>query len=202
MDGLGFALAVLLVELTPGPNMAWLVALTLAEGRRAGCMAAAGVALGLAINVALAGAGLGALLDRAPGLGAGLGVAAGAMMLWLAWRGWTAPADAPATHTTAGTRSLHGVVTGLVLNVFNAKAALFFLTVAPRFLDAAPGWREIAALGLISVGVATLVHLGLVFGAGGVRRVLVRPSRVRRVRRGLALGMAAVGLWFLVAAIP
>ena len=39
----GFALAVLLIELTPGPNMGWLVTLTLAEGRRAGLGAIAGV---------------------------------------------------------------------------------------------------------------------------------------------------------------
>ncbi|NJS14308.1 MAG: hypothetical protein HC788_06405 [Sphingopyxis sp.] len=36
MDLGGFALAVLLIELTPGPNMAWLVTLTLSQGRRAG----------------------------------------------------------------------------------------------------------------------------------------------------------------------
>jgi hypothetical protein len=36
IDVTGFALAVLLIELTPGPNMAWIVTLTLAEGRRAG----------------------------------------------------------------------------------------------------------------------------------------------------------------------
>ena len=57
LDWFGFALAVLLVEITPGPNMAWLVSLTLAEGRRAGLAATAGVAIGLALNAALAGLG-------------------------------------------------------------------------------------------------------------------------------------------------
>ena len=53
MDLLGFAFAVLLIELTPGPNMGWLVALTLAEGRRSGLAATAGIALGLAGNAAV-----------------------------------------------------------------------------------------------------------------------------------------------------
>ena len=44
IDWPGFALAVLLVELTPGPNMAWLAALTIAQGRRAGLSATVGVA--------------------------------------------------------------------------------------------------------------------------------------------------------------
>jgi hypothetical protein len=53
IDLAGFALAVLLIELTPGPNMAWLVTLTLAEGRRAGLGAITGIALGLAANALL-----------------------------------------------------------------------------------------------------------------------------------------------------
>ena len=53
IDLAGFALAVLLIELTPGPNMGWLVTLTLAEGRRAGLGAITGIALGLAANAAL-----------------------------------------------------------------------------------------------------------------------------------------------------
>ena len=47
MDIIGFALAVLLIELTPGPNMAWLAGLAATEGRRCGLSAVAGVALGL-----------------------------------------------------------------------------------------------------------------------------------------------------------
>lgn len=66
IDWAGFALAVLLVELTPGPNMAWLAALTVAEGRRAGLTATAGVALGLAINAGVAAAGLAALATANP----------------------------------------------------------------------------------------------------------------------------------------
>lgn len=45
MDIIGFALAVLLIELTPGPNMAWLAGLAATEGRRCGLAAVAGVAL-------------------------------------------------------------------------------------------------------------------------------------------------------------
>ena len=58
MDIVGFALAVLLIELTPGPNMAWLSGLAATEGRRAGLSAVAGVALGLLVNGVLAALGL------------------------------------------------------------------------------------------------------------------------------------------------
>jgi threonine/homoserine/homoserine lactone efflux protein len=54
-DWAGFALAVLLIELTPGPNMAWLAALSLGQGRRAGLAAVAGIAIGLFVNALTAG---------------------------------------------------------------------------------------------------------------------------------------------------
>ena len=82
----GFALAVLLIELTPGPNMAWLVTLTLAEGRRAGLGAIAGVALGLAANAAISVLAASLILGQGPALTRGISVLAAAMMAWLAWR--------------------------------------------------------------------------------------------------------------------
>ncbi|VXB32718.1 conserved membrane hypothetical protein [Luteimonas sp. 9C] len=200
MDWLGFTLAVLLVEITPGPNMAWLVSLTLAEGRRAGLMAIAGVAIGLTLNAALSSLGLNALLVNVPAIGTWVGVAAGLMMLWLAWRGWQASTDASAAHV-AGLAPQRILWAGVAINLFNAKAALFFLTVVPRFLSGpdAP-LREILLLGLISVGVATAVHLGLVLGAGRLRHALSRPERMQPVRRVLALGMIGVAGWFFYAA--
>lgn len=199
LDWFGFALAVLLVEITPGPNMAWLVSLTLAEGRRAGLAATAGVAIGLALNAALAGLGLSALLVNFPAVETWIGMAAGLMMLWLAWRSWR---DAGESTAATGRTLLQLLGAGIVLNLLNAKAAAFFLTVVPRFLSGPDAsLREILSLGAISVGVATLVHLGLVLGAGRLRRVLARPERLRPVRRMLALGMVAVGGWFFYSAL-
>ena len=54
-----FAVAVLVIELTPGPNMSWLAALSLGEGRRAGIAATVGIAIGLALNAVMAALGLG-----------------------------------------------------------------------------------------------------------------------------------------------
>lgn len=200
MDWLGFAFAVLLVEITPGPNMAWLVSLTLAEGRRAGLMATAGVAIGLALNAALSSLGLSALLVNFPTIGTWVGVGAGLMMLWLAWRGWQATTDSSSA-AVAGQTPHHVLWAVVAINLLNAKAALFFLTVVPRFLSGpdAP-LREILLLGVISVCVATAVHLALVFGAGRLRHVLTRPDRMQPVRRALALGMVGVAGWFFYAA--
>ena len=85
MDLIGFALAVLLIELTPGPNMGWLVALTLADGRRAGLAAMVGIAAGLACNAALSVLAASLLLGSGAVLAQGVAVMGAAMMAWLAW---------------------------------------------------------------------------------------------------------------------
>jgi len=84
----GFALAVLLIELTPGPNMAWLAGLAATEGVRHGLAAVAGVAIGLLANGVLAALGLAALLQAAPEAWIFLRLGGAAMMLWLAIDTW------------------------------------------------------------------------------------------------------------------
>ena len=130
------------------------------------------------------------------------GVAAGLMMLWLAWQGWRSQDDGAAPAGAVGRTRRQALFAGIALNLVNVKAALFFVTVAPRFLSGpdAPA-REFVMLGMISVGVATLAHLGLVLGAAGLRRWWLRPGRVAIIRRVLALGMAAVGVWFITTAL-
>src|SRR6476620_6736819 len=59
---LEFILTVLLLELTPGPNMAYLATLTLDRGRWAGLLATAGVAAGLSVHAVVAAFGLGVLI--------------------------------------------------------------------------------------------------------------------------------------------
>ena len=66
MDLLTFVLAVLLLELTPGPNMAYLATLTLSRGRAAGLIATAGVASGLTVHAIVAGLGAGLLIQQYP----------------------------------------------------------------------------------------------------------------------------------------
>ena len=66
MDPITFLLAVLLLELTPGPNMAYLSTLALSRGRTAGLIATVGVAFGLAVHATVAGLGAGVLIQQYP----------------------------------------------------------------------------------------------------------------------------------------
>ena len=81
-----FLLAVVLLELTPGPNMAYLATLALSQGRVAGLIATAGVASGLAVHAIVAGLGAGVLIPEYPLLYSVLRWAGVAFLLYLAFK--------------------------------------------------------------------------------------------------------------------
>lgn len=191
----GFALASMLIELTPGPNMAWLVLLTLGEGRKAGLAAVLGVALGLAAVGGAAALGLAALVSASPVLWNLLRWSGVAFLLWLAWDGWRGASDGAGVAHRVGPRAAFR--RGLVTNLLNPKAALFFVAVLPGFVDdGAPALPQTLALSAIYVAVATAIHAGLVLLAGVARPVILQPRRERTVRRGLSVLLALVAVWF------
>lgn len=199
MDLVGFALAVLLIELTPGPNMAWLAGLAATEGRRRGLAAVAGIAVGLSANGVLAALGLAALLQAAPQLWIGLRVAGAAMMFWLAIETWRGAGKAGARGpSAASTRRAFG--TGALINLLNPKAYIFFLVVAPQFMGGARlSLSSALLLCLVSVTIATTIHVAIVMAGDRAHNWLNDPRRTANVRRVFAVVMLGVAVSFLVA---
>src|SRR5690606_17412999 len=115
---LSFALASLLIELTPGPNMAYLAILAADRGKKAGLAAVGGVALGLALLGLLAVLGLGALLVEQPGLFQALRWAGVAYLLYLAWEAWSdarKPIEAP--DPMRGSGAISGAVSSPICSI-------------------------------------------------------------------------------------
>lgn len=193
LDIAGFAAAVLLIELTPGPNMAWLAGLAATEGKRSGLSAVAGIALGLLANGVLAALGLATLLKAMPALLHGLRIAGAAMMVWLAIEAWRGAEKAPPPTATR-----RAFATGALLNLLNPKAYLFFVVVAPEFLGGRTlGLAEALTLALVSTGIATLIHLAIVLAGSRAQAWLADPARTKWVRRGFAVVMLCVAASFL-----
>lgn len=189
---LEFALVSLIVELTPGPNMGYLVALVMARGMRAGLFAVAGVVVGLSVIGLLAVSGLATVVDEVPGVATGLRFGGTAFLLYLAYDAWRDPAPQQAAEGGQNFRR------GLITNLLNPKAALFYLTVLPPFAEAA-GMADRVGLVIcvgVYVAIATFVHLGIVVAAAGLHRVALTPGNERVVRRIAACLLALVALWF------
>lgn len=197
LDGLlpqsaaAFALASLIIELTPGPNMTWLVLVAAEEGRRKAFPAVAGVGLGLAIVGAVAAVGVAEIVRSSTLAYEVLRWAGIAFLFWLAFDAWRGDG---AKETG---RRRNYFLRGLLSNLLNPKAFIFYVSVLPTFVDPAGDLLvETLSLTAIYVVIATAVHAGLVVAAGALQPLVNRPDIECRVRRALALLLALVAVWF------
>lgn len=190
-----FLVTALVLELTPGPNMAWLALLTATSGRRAGLAAVLGITLGLTVQALLAAMGVAVLLSTRPALFQALHLAGVAYLLYLGVESWR-DAGNPAHHLKGGGEGGGtGFRRGLITNLLNPKAALLFLTVLPGFLSVdAQAW-EVAVLSAIYLVVAVAVHLVIVAAAGALRGPLADQAVSVRMHRVQALTLAVVAFW-------
>lgn len=194
-----FLLAMVLVELTPGPNMAYLAALSLQRGRLAGFAAVAGVTLGLAVYLAASVLGLTELIIVWPPAYEALRWAGVGYMLWLAWEAWRGGEAGPELAQPAGSMAVL-VGRGFLANVLNPKAALFYVTLLPGFIR--PGFAsppvQAATFGLGHLAISLVVHSAIVLAASraGVLLAAVAPGApLRRIRQGLAMSLVLVAAW-------
>jgi threonine/homoserine/homoserine lactone efflux protein len=189
-----FLLTSLIIELTPGPNMAYLAALALSRGRGVAFAAVAGVACGLMLLGLLAAAGLQGLILASPWLYQTIRTAGFLYLLWLAWETWQPP-----RRPADGSDILDGFWRGLITNLLNPKAGLFYVAVLPTFLKPADGGVAVqsALLAAVYVAIATAVHLAIVVFASAAGTMLAAEARIRTVRRCLAIALVGVAVWFV-----
>jgi threonine/homoserine/homoserine lactone efflux protein len=194
-----FALAVLLLALTPGPVWIYLISRTLTQGRRAGYFSLIGVMVGVAMHLLAAALGLSALLLALPAAFNVIKLAGAAYLLWLAWstlRGggfsFTPQPLDPVPDAVLFRQSL-------TASVVNPKVAVFYLSLFPQFVDPASGsvLLQSLALGVVHISVGTLVDGTLVTIAGALSGWIARRPGWLRLQRwflGGAFGVLAVWL--------
>lgn len=196
-----FIVAGLLLNLTPGPDVLFIVTQALKSGARAGMVAALGIAAGCCVHIVAAALGVSALVAASATafavlkwLGAAYLVYVGAAML-LARRP-REPEPALAVATTAQRLGLglgRLFLLGFWTNALNPKVALFFLAFVPQFIAPGAGDKTLAFLGL---GVlfnlnGLLVNLGWALLAAGL------AARMGALRHGLAGLQRVAGALFI-----
>ncbi|RTL53667.1 MAG: LysE family translocator [Bradyrhizobiaceae bacterium] len=194
-----FVLTSFVIEMTPGPNMAYLATLSLSQGVRAGLAAVMGVALGLSVYGVAAALGLSAIIDNSPLFYEVLRWGGFAYLLWLAWEAWTSESEtSPENLKDLNIGALVAFRRGLITNLLNPKAMVFYVAVLPDFVQIGRGsvTAQTLMLSAIYVGVATTIHLAIVLLAGRLQSVISTPDKRRAIRRMLALLLAVIAIWF------
>jgi threonine/homoserine/homoserine lactone efflux protein len=190
-----FVLSGLLLNITPGPDTAYIVGRSVQVGWRGGAAAALGISAGCLVHVFAAAIGLSALLAASSlaftvvkWIGAAYLLYTGIQML---------RARTPSLLPEAAAQrvlSLRQVFwQGVLTNALNPKVALFFLAFLPQFVDPDAASKALAfiALGLIFISTGTAWGLGVaVFAAKAA-------SRVRQSSRALVWINRALGGVFI-----
>ena len=193
-----FALASVLLALTPGPNLLYLVSRTLCQGRTAGLVSLAGTTSGFLFYAVSAALGLTAVFVAVPVLFDVVRWAGAAYLLWLAWDavrprgsgGLFARRDLPVARPAVLFR------TGVITSILNPKVALFYLALFPQFVDPARGsvLAQSLVLAAIQIVIDALIDSLFVLAAASVARWLSeRPAWVtaqRWVLGGVFAGIA------------
>lgn len=197
-----FVVAGLLLNITPGVDMALVLRSTAAQGLRAGAAASLGISAGCCVHIAAAALGMGALLTSSPTIFRLVQWAGAAYLVWLGV-GMLRSRAATATGGAAGTTrpALRRVfVQGFLTNALNPKVVLFFLAFVPQFIRAEPVHPAAAFLLLGSVFVAngTLVSLAIAAVVAALRRRMSGSTHWQRLgpwlNRGVGALFVALGL--------
>ena len=170
-----FILSGLLLNITPGPDTAYIIGRSIQFGWRGGAAAATGISVGCLVHVFGAAIGLSALLMASSAAFTVLKWA-GAAYLLLTGIQMLLSRPQPIGEAVAVTEtSLSRVFwQGALTNVLNPKVALFFLAFLPQFVAADSGHKTLAflALGMIFISTGTLWCLGIAaFAARAARRI-------------------------------
>jgi len=201
-----FAAASLAFLAIPGPSVFYIVARSLAQGRRAGVTSMLGVQAGGLVHVVAAAFGVSAIIASSATAFTIVKYAGAAYLVLLGLRKLLARGDedpevvlgAPAT----GRRLFWQ---GAIVNIFNPKTALFFLAFLPQFVDssAGPVAPQMLVLGTVLVGLGVVSDGTYALVAAGAGRKLRETAAARRRLERLSGGVfVSLGLVAALAGEP
>ncbi len=200
-----FVVAALALNISPGPDMLYVISRSLEHGRRAGIVSALGIGAGTLVHMLVTAVGLSAILFSSPIAYELIRYAGAAYLAYLGVRMLLAKtsnkADEKTSASTNNNLSLRRVFRqGATTNILNPKVALFFLAFLPQFVDQSKGSVavQIIFLGLLFNTSGTSVNVIVAALAGRFRDSMKNRSGFRRFQK-LVPAVILIALGLLVA---
>jgi threonine/homoserine/homoserine lactone efflux protein len=198
---LAFVATSLAMNVTPGLDMVFVLGQTFQGGPRAGRLAAAGIAAGSLCHAIVAAAGLTALVAAAPRVLTAITYIGAAYLLYVGvrmLRPGAGPALTPAAAPEASHSGAQAFRRGVLVNLFNVKVILFYLTFVPQFvrLGAGPTWQQVLFFGIAFNVLGTAVLLAVATASGWAASLSASPRAAVVLSRvaGVLLVVLAISL--------
>ena len=191
-----FMAAALALNLTPGPDMLYVTARSVSDGRAAGVLSAFGIATGTLVHIAALALGLAALLTAVPLAYDAVRIAGAIYLVVIGIQLIARPRTAAAVGSLPRSRLRVIFMQAVITNVLNPKVALFFLAFLPQFVDGTAGAPvpQVIVLGLLFNIQGTLVNVGVALLASrGSNWLRASEGRVALLQRATGALFVALG---------
>jgi threonine/homoserine/homoserine lactone efflux protein len=193
-----FLTAAILLNLSPGPDIAFILGHTVRSGVRSGFAAMFGIWSGACIHVLMAAAGLSAVLATSAIAFSAVKWVGAAYLLWLGIQALRSKGEgAWIREAGAALPSQSLYRQGILVSLLNPKVAIFFLAFLPQFVvaGAGPTWAQLLLHGGLIIVVAAFIEPPLVLLGGRLAGTLRRNRRAGLwLDRGLGALFVALGL--------
>lgn len=194
-----FVASGILLNLTPGADTLYIVTRATTLGRKAGAVAALGIAAGCCVHIVAAGLGLSALLATSAVAFTAVKLAGAAYLIYMGVMLWrTGPRSSNLAAAQLPATALPRIFAqGALTNILNPKVALFFLAFLPQFVDP-EGTDRLAAfllLGTVFNTTGLLWNLFVAWSSAGIgRRFNGLPARMHALHRIAGAVFVALGI--------
>ncbi|RQW62211.1 LysE family translocator [Vibrio viridaestus] len=181
-----FCLVSLIMVLTPGPNMIYLISRSMCQGKQAGIMSLSGVLVGFIVYMLSAALGVTGLLLAVPYAYDSIRIAGVCYLLFLAYQAITNKKTLILTQdlNVVSRRKLFSM--GFFTNITNPKIAMMYLSLLPQFIT--PGHNEFSqtlVLGGMQILISGIVNLVIVLTAGLAAHHLINQKLWSMIQRWL-----------------
>jgi threonine/homoserine/homoserine lactone efflux protein len=193
--------AAFILVIAPGPDMAYMLARTIAQGRAAGFLAAAGINAGAYVHVFASVVGLTAILAASSVAFTALKWVGACYLVWIGYRALTSKSAALNVEGNASKNMRKSAIfwQGFWSDVLNPKVAIFFLAFLPQFVDVTNHTvgvpQQLLLLGVTCNVVAICTNLALVYFASAMTNQLRKSQRlVAWMQRAMGAVFIALGI--------
>lgn len=201
MSFAAFLLAAIVLAVTPGPGIAYVIARTAAGGRAEGLASCAGTGLGGLVHVVAAAFGVSVLIAESAIAFNLLKYVGAAYLVYLGIRMLLRKESEFEITQVQAQGARRAFREGVLIEALNVKTALFFLAFLPQFVS--PGWPlvpQLVVMGVICVILNTAVDVVAVFAADRVLRSgAARAARAKLLNRTSGLTMLGLGAYLALA---
>jgi threonine/homoserine/homoserine lactone efflux protein len=193
-----FVGAVVVLVLAPGPDMAYMLARTIAQGRKAGAVAAIGINVGAYVHVLAAVLGLSAILATSSVAFTIVKWIGACYLVWIGVQALTQSARIDLGNTSTSGLKLRVIFwQGFLSDVLNPKVAIFFLAFLPQFVTYGTGdeVKQLIVLGVTGNVIAICINLVLVYFASAATASLRQNQHITRwLYRAVGATFIALGV--------